>query len=116
MKVIYPDTFEATLSQAVDFLTRREARSPAEILALLENITQDFEQRMDDQPLSCQYCQEAQWLGRSDYREYHQDGYRVVYQVQDHAVYALLFLHQKQSLQKALVDHCLLLIPSPANP
>lgn len=107
MKVTYTRTFDATIHRSVDYLLAHTEFNEEEAIARLTAVTQSFEKRMSEQPLSCQRCRETEKLGVLSFREYHKDDYRVIYMTTADEVIALLFLHQKQNIQKALVDHCL---------
>ena len=107
MNVIFTKTFDRTLHRAVDFLLVNSGFTEEEAIERVTKTIQSFEDRMTDQPLSCQLCRETEKLGVMTFREYHRDDYRVIYMTTNSEVMALLFLHQRQSIQKALVDHCL---------
>ena len=109
MSVVYTDTFNKTLHKVVSFLSACPDVSEDRAIGHAIEIIQFFEERMAEQPLSCQICKEAERLGVFGFHEYHKNDNRIIYSLKGDQVIALLFLHQRQSIQKALIDHCLAL-------
>ena len=107
MKVVYTKTFDKSIHRVVDFLLTHTESSEEEAVNRVTGATQSFEKRVSDQPLSCQRCKEAEKLSVLNFREYHKEDYRVIYMTTENEVIALLFLHQRQNIQKSLIDHCL---------
>lgn len=107
MKVEYTHTFNKTLHRAVDFLTSCMDVGEEKVVGYTIEVIESFEERMADQPLSCQTCKQAEELGVFGFHEYHNHDYRIIYSIAENRVMALLFLHQRQSIEKALTDHCL---------
>ena len=107
MKVIYTKTFNQTLHRVIEFLHIQQNLTDEQILQQLEELTLSFERRMQQHAFSCQPCRETELLGVVGFREYHSKGFRLIYSVRNDAVIGMLFLHQKQSIAKALTDHCM---------
>ena len=105
----YTDTFSTAFDRAADFLLRNTDWSVDQVIDQLEETTLCFEEIASMYPESCQLCPETELLGMPGFREFHKNDYRIIYvfNEMESTIFAMLFLHQKQSVQKALTDHCL---------
>ena len=104
-----PRDFMMAFNRAADFLLGQTGWNVDKVLEHLEDVTCSFENKASLYPESCQTCPETELLGMPGFREFHKGGYRIVYLYNDreNKVFAMLFLHQRQSVQKELIDHCL---------
>ncbi len=79
-------------------------------LAKITTLIAAIETQLPTAPLAFPISRQASELGVLHYREFNHEGFRVFYEIKaaEEAVVVLLVLRQKQSVEKALVRHCLL--------
>lgn len=79
-------------------------------LAKITGLLEALETQLPAAPLAFPISRQASELGVLHYRELNHDGFRVFYEIKvaEQAVVVLLVLRQKQSVEKALIRHCLL--------
>ncbi|MDR6676728.1 type II toxin-antitoxin system RelE/ParE family toxin [Pseudomonas oryzihabitans] len=79
-------------------------------LIKITTLIEAIEAQLPTAPLAFPISRQASELGVLHYREFNHDGFRVFYEIKatEEAVVVLLVLRQKQSVEKALIRHCLL--------
>lgn len=76
----------------------------------LDTVIDALQKKLLSTPLGSPISSQASELGILHYRELNTDGYRVFYEIveADQAIVVALVLRDKQSVENALVRHCLL--------
>lgn len=79
-------------------------------LTKITSLIEAIETQLPTAPLAFPISRQASELGVLHYREFNHEGFRVFYEIKaaEEAVVVLLVLRQKQSVEKALIRHCLL--------
>lgn len=108
-QIEYSQAFIKQIQAYQGYLNRQLGMSAA--IKMLETFIDNFEKRILSYPHSAPPCEETSAVGMTNYRDYIDSGLclRVIYRVDkaDNTIYALLFLHTRQSIRQALIDYCL---------
>jgi Plasmid stabilisation system protein. len=106
--------YTATFSNITDDLINYLSAYTSE-LGAIDRVTQlieKFEHRVSANPYSCQISQPLFDQGVSMFREYNHDSFRLLYRVMESdqrlVIQADALLSQKQDIQQALVNYCLI--------
>lgn len=107
----FTTTAEFSVHQLQSSLSMRRGKPAAK--QIVSELVQSTIDLLSKHPLSCPISQQASLLGVLQYREYIKDGYRVLYEYfpDENLVAVALVISQRQSLQQALIDYCLLWTP-----
>lgn len=106
----YTESFDKTTENLINHLSYYYS-TEVEVINKIEKIIDSFEKRVEESPESCQISPSLmQELGIKTWREYNQNGIRILYRIMkdDKKVIADAFLSQKQDMEKALTDYCLI--------
>lgn len=110
VEIFYTETFRNTVYNLIDHLSLYS--DELSVINRVEKLIESFESRVITSPHSCPVSQTLLSIGISQFREYHLDGFRLIYQTTELndkiAVQADVLLSQKQSIERSLVDYCLL--------
>lgn len=106
----YAETFEQATNNIIIYLAPYSTE--LNVVQRLEKLIQKFESRISLSPQSCPISNQLLELGATSYREFNSDGFRILYRViekdKKQIVECHYILDQKQDIQKALIDYCLL--------
>ena len=108
-EIEYTETFYKTTENLINHLSYYSTE--IEVISKIEKIIDDFEERIKRAPESCQISPPLmQELGIKTWREYNKGGIRILYRVikDESKVVADVFLSQKQDIERALTDYCLM--------
>nr|WP_199452925.1 type II toxin-antitoxin system RelE/ParE family toxin [Vibrio owensii] len=106
-KVLYTQTFENTAIQSINYLSNWSARN--DVIDRLIAVQQRFEHNVLNNPSTYPPCYELTTIGVYDIRQFSFDGFKLLYRIGDkNTIYALVILSDKQNLQNALIDHCIM--------
>ncbi|MEN9465373.1 MAG: hypothetical protein RL217_1554 [Pseudomonadota bacterium] len=107
--MIFSATFNQMALQHFDYLAQKTGASQAH--SLLTDTISTFAQRIGTHPHSAPVCLELSELGLKDYFDYIDSSsqFRIIYRVDKHNIYALLLLNTRQSMERALINHCLMI-------
>lgn len=92
-----------TVKLCIDDIASHLRRIQTDPTQVISGILNDFENRVANFPLSCQFCPELLKIGCAKYREYNTtDGYRILYSVEENTIIAHALLSHKQDIQQLL--------------
>ncbi len=77
-------------------------------LARISALVDDITDKLTSAPMAYPISQQASELGITQFRELNTNGYRILYEVFDSVIAVELVIRQKQSVEQALIRHCLL--------
>lgn len=108
LKIRYTETASQSIEDQIEYLAEFRGLASA-----YERITSEIaiiEDKLLSAPSGYPVSPQARELGVLQYRELNSNGYRVFYEIvsDDHVIAVGLVLRDKQSVEKALVDYCLL--------
>ncbi|MCG9657627.1 type II toxin-antitoxin system RelE/ParE family toxin [Vibrio mediterranei] len=111
LTIDYTDTFEQLLDQLIAYL--RDFSSELAVIERIEALLDRFESQVTFDPLSVAVCPSLLELGVAQFREFHADGFRVIFRVFElptggSRVVVDVIAQQQQNLEHLLVQHCLL--------
>ena len=109
-KVIFAATFNQMTEQHFDYLAQKIGAVQAH--KLLTDAISAFAERVSTHPHSAPGCLELRELGLKDYFDYIDSNsqFRLIYRVgAQQNIYALLLLNTRQSIERALINHCLMI-------
>ena len=102
---VYTLTAQNGLHIIASFLRRLEVKPRPVIAALLEQ----YESTVGAFPYGCQICPELLKLGCAQYREFNsQDGYRILYAVDENVLTAHAIVAQRQDIKQLLFNRLIL--------
>lgn len=106
----YTDTFENSVNNAIAH--KSQFTSELEVIERIENLVGHFEGTVEANPEIYPLCQDLVELGVTSVRHAVKDGFRIIYEVNnidgEFVILVSLFLDQRQSIQKQLIDYCLI--------
>ena len=106
----YTETFANITNDLINYLS--VYTSEHMVIDRVAQLIEKFEHRVRKNPYSCQISQPLFDQGISMFREYNYDGFRLLYRViesdQHLVIQADAVLSQKQDIQLALVNYCLI--------
>ncbi|PYF79206.1 ParE-like toxin of type II ParDE toxin-antitoxin system [Marinomonas alcarazii] len=110
VEIFYTETFGNTADNLIDHLSLYT--DELSVINRVEKLIESFENRVMTSPYSCPVSQTLLLIGIPNFREYHLDSFRLIYQITELndkiIVQADVLLSQKQSIERSLVDYCLL--------
>lgn len=103
------DTFDKTLDNVITHYS--QWNEEAVVIERVEEVLEEFEQQVSEQPYSYSRNPELVSLGVNSVRNAISNGFRLLYEVNENEdevrIDLLLFLSTKQSVEKQLIDFCL---------
>ncbi len=103
------DTFDKTLDNVITHYS--QWNEEAVVIERVEEVLEEFEQQVSEQPYSYSRNPELVSLGVNSVRNAISKGFRLLYEVNENEdevrIDLLLFLSTKQSVEKQLIDFCL---------
>lgn len=106
----YTETFDQATNNIVIYLAPHSTE--LNVIRRLEKLIKKFELKVSISPQSCPVSSQLLEIGVASYREFNSDGFRILYRIieedKKQIVECGYILNQKQDVQKALIDHCLL--------
>jgi hypothetical protein len=99
-------TFELTVDSCISFLTPHIGELNA--IDKVDAVLSDFESAVTTHPLLYPVSQELLSLGVPDVRVCARGGFKLFYTFEGNEVTGLFLLRDKQSVEKQLIEHCLL--------
>ncbi|CAD5107699.1 type II toxin-antitoxin system RelE/ParE family toxin [Zestomonas carbonaria] len=108
IKIAYATTAEESLVSQLHHLVPYHGVELAQ--ARLAALIHTLEERLKAHPLAAPVCEQAALLGVLHYRELNLEEFRILYQYDEAAslVMVALVLRQRQSIEKQLIDYCLM--------
>ncbi|MEI8593344.1 type II toxin-antitoxin system RelE/ParE family toxin [Photobacterium sp. Hal280] len=110
VQINYTDTFANTFDDVIDHLAPHTSES--QVLKRLEKTIDKFENLVGSTPFAAPISQTLLDLGITLFREYNNDGFRLLYRVietpENTIIFGDVFLTQKQNTEQALINYCLL--------
>ncbi|MCK3838614.1 MULTISPECIES: type II toxin-antitoxin system RelE/ParE family toxin [Pseudomonas] len=108
LTIRYTEIAQQSIEDQVEHLAEYHSLDYA--LHRLDTVIDVLQKKLLSTPLGYPISSQASELGILHYRELNTDGYRVFYEIveADQAIVVALVLRDKQSVEKALVRHCLL--------
>ncbi|MCK3864239.1 type II toxin-antitoxin system RelE/ParE family toxin [Pseudomonas sp. B329] len=108
LTIRYTEIAQQSIEDQVEHLAEYHSLDYA--LHRLDTVIDVLRKKLIFTPLGYPISSQASELGILHYRELNTDGYRVFYEIveADQAIVVALVLRDKQSVEKALVRHCLL--------
>ena len=106
----YTETFEQATNNIVIYLSPHSTE--LNVIHRLDKLIEKFESRVSTSPQSCPVSGQLLEIGVTRFREFNSDGFRILYRIietdKKQIIECSYILTQKQDIQKALTDHCLL--------
>lgn len=106
----YTETFIQTVDSSIAH--KSQFTHELEVIERIESLIEYFEDTVAINPEINPICQELVELGVTSFRHVIKDGFRIIYEVNnidgEFVILVSLLLGQRQSIQKQLIDHCLL--------
>lgn len=108
--VVYSNSFEKQADDLIGYLSLY--KSEIDSISKLETVISNFEIKVQNAPYSCQVSPILRdYLGISDFREYLNNGIRIVYRVLEDndqiTISADACVSQRQDIEKVIVNFCL---------
>lgn len=108
--VKYTETFFNTVSDQVDHLSTNINNHIDGVVERIGTLINHFESNALSNPLMYAVCPELQTLGVYEIRQYSSNGFKLLYQYDEASdtVTGLVLIRDRQNLQSALVDYCIM--------
>lgn len=110
VRIEYTETFFSVTDNLINYLAPHS--SEAAVIGKIEDFIEFFESKVSESPYSCQISPTLQTLGITYFREFYGDGLRLIYRTLETETEVIiqgdLLLSQKQDIQQALIDYCLI--------
>lgn len=106
--IVYTETFENMTGDQIDYLSLWSDEDV--VVGRVQSLIDKFENNVTGNPEICPPCYELTTLGVYNIRQFSFDGFKLLYEYHEHidTVTALVLVRDRQDLQSALVDYCLI--------
>lgn len=110
VKIEYTETFSNITDNLISYLAPYSSEEA--VIEKVEGFINSFESKVFTSPYSCRISPTLQTLGITYFREHCSDGLRLIYRTIESETEIVIqgdvLLSQKQDIQQALIDYCLL--------